>query len=80
MTNPYQIIIHPDLRDWGLIKKTLKILTVANPFTPLELVFLEPERIPDTASLLDAAELRRPHFLDQDLRYLFPEEGNRTIL
>ena len=80
MTNPYQIIIHPDLHDWGFIKKTLKILTAANPFTPLEVIFFEPDGIPETASLLDAAELRRPHFLDQDLRYLFPEEGNRTIL
>ena len=80
LTNPYQVIIHPNLHDAGFIKRTLKILTAANPFTPFELIFLEPERIPDTASLLHAAKLRRPHFLDQDLRYLFPKEGNRAVL
>jgi hypothetical protein len=80
LTNPYQVIIHPSLLDSGFIKRTLKILTTANPYTPLELIFLEPQAIPDTASLLPAAKLRRPHFLDQDLRYLFPKEGNRAIL
>jgi hypothetical protein len=80
LTNPYQVIIHPNLHDAGFIKRTLKILTAANPFTPFELIFLEPERIPDTASLLHAAKLRRPHFLDQDLRYLFPKAGNRAVL
>jgi radical SAM superfamily enzyme YgiQ (UPF0313 family) len=80
LTNPYQVIIHPNLLDSGFIKRTLKILTAANPYTPLELIFLEPEGIPDTASLLPAAKLRRPHFLDQDLRYLFPKEGNRAVL
>jgi radical SAM superfamily enzyme YgiQ (UPF0313 family) len=80
LTNPYQVIIHPNVHDSGFIKRTLKILTAANPYTPLELIFLEPEGIPDTASLLPAAKLRRPHFLDQDLRYLFPKEGNRAVL
>jgi len=80
LTNPYQVIIHPQLHDSGFIKRALKILTAANPFTPLELIFLEPDGIPDTASLLPAARLQRPHFLDQDLRYLFPKEGNRAVL
>jgi len=80
LTTPYQIIIHPDLRDPGFIGRTLKILTAINPFTPLELIFLEPESLPDTAALLPAARLRRPHFLDLDLRYLFPKEGNRAVL
>jgi radical SAM superfamily enzyme YgiQ (UPF0313 family) len=80
LTNPYQVIIHPGLHDAGFIKSALKILTAANPFTPLELIFLEPDGIPDSASLLSAAKLQRPHFLDQDLRYLFPKEGNRAVL
>ena len=80
LTNPYQIIIHPNLHDTSFIERTLRILTAVNPFTPLELIFLEPERIPDTASLLLAARLQRPHFLDLDLRYLFPKQGNRAIL
>ena len=80
LTNPYQVIIHPDLRDAGFIERALKILSAINPFTPLELIFLEPEALPDTASLLPAARLCRPHFLDLDLRYLFPKEGNRAVL
>ncbi|MGD9043068.1 MAG: B12-binding domain-containing radical SAM protein [Desulfobacterales bacterium] len=80
LTNPYQVIIHPHLHDSGFVASALKILTTINPFTPLELIFLEPEQIPDTASLLPAARLRRPHFLDLDLRYLFSEEGNRAVL
>ena len=80
LTNPYQVIIHSQLHDSGFIKRALKILTAANPFTPLELIFLEPDGVPDTASLLPAARLQRPHFLDQDLRYLFPKEGNRAVL
>jgi hypothetical protein len=63
LTNPYQVIIHPRLHDSGFIKRTLKILTAANPFTPLELIFLEPDGIPDTAELLTAAKLQRPHFV-----------------
>ncbi len=36
--------------------------------------------MPDTPSLLSAAKLQRPHFLDQDLRYLFARQGNRAVL
>ncbi|MGD9240203.1 MAG: B12-binding domain-containing radical SAM protein, partial [Desulfobacterales bacterium] len=79
LTNPYQVIIHSNIHDTGVIKRTLKILTAANPFTPLEVIFLEPEGIPDTAALLPAAKLRRPHFLDLDLRFLFPKEGTRAV-
>ncbi|MDH3878016.1 MAG: hypothetical protein OET18_09250, partial [Desulfobacterales bacterium] len=51
-----------------------------NPFTSFEIVFLEPKQVPDTPSLLSVAKLQRPHFLDQDLRYLFAREGNRAVL
>jgi len=80
LTQPYQIFVHPDLPDANFIKPAMKVLTAANPFTPFEIVFLEPRQVPDTASLLSAAKLQRPHFLDQDLRYLFPREGNRAVL
>jgi hypothetical protein len=43
-------------------------------------VLLEPKQVPDTSDLLSAAKLQRPHFLDQDLRYLFSREGNRAVL
>jgi hypothetical protein len=80
LTHPYQVIIHPNLRDPDFIKKTLKVLSAANPFTPFEMVFFEPHGVPDTAALLAVAKLRRPHYLDQDLRFLFSKEGNRAVL
>lgn len=80
LTQPYQVFIHSSLRDPDVIKKTLNVLSTLNPFTPLEIIFLEPQWKPDSAALLPAVKLRRPHFLDQDLRYLFPAEGNRAVL
>ena len=80
LTQPYQIFIHPALSDAKFIRAALSILTAANPFTPLEIVFLEPDKVPHSHSILPAVELHRPHFLDQDLRYLFPAAGNRAVL
>ena len=80
LTQPYQVFIHSSLRDPDVIKKTLRVLSTLNPFTPLEIIFLDPQETPDTASLLSAVKLQRPHFLDQDQRYLFPAEGNRAVL
>ena len=80
LTQPYQIFIHSNISDPGVIKKAIQVLSAANPFTPLEIVFLEPKQLPHTPSLLVAAKLQRPHYLDQDLRYLFAREGNRAVL
>ena len=80
LTQPYQIFVHPGLSDPDFIKKAIAVLSAANPFTPFEIVFLEPKQVPDTPALLSAAKLQRPHFLDQDLRYLFAREGNRAVL
>ena len=80
LTQPYQIFVHPGLSDPNSIKPAIEVLSAVNPFTPFEIVFLEPKQVPDSASLLSAAKLQRPHFLDQDLRYLFPREGNRAVL
>jgi radical SAM superfamily enzyme YgiQ (UPF0313 family) len=80
LTQPYQIFIHPGLPDPGFIKKAIAVLSAANPFTPFEVVFLEPERVPDAPELLSAVKLVRPHFMDQDLRYLFSRKGNRAVL
>ena len=80
LTQPYQIFIHRDLPDPVFIQKAITVLSAANPFTPFEIVFLEPEQVPDTPDILSAVKLLRPHFLDQDLRYLFSREGNRAVL
>lgn len=80
LTQPYQIFIGAGMRNRNYLHQVLEVLTAANPFSPLELVFLEPQIVPDTDALLSAAKIRRPHYLDGDLRYLFPDPGNRAVL
>lgn len=80
LTFPYQILVGPGLGDTAYLKRVLTLLTAANPFTPLEVIFFEPAEMPRSADLLSAVRLRRPHFLDGDLRFLFPRPGNRAVL
>jgi radical SAM superfamily enzyme YgiQ (UPF0313 family) len=80
LTQPYQVLVGPTVRDPAYLKSVLAILTAANPFTPLEVVFFDPAELPATPELLTAVRLRRPHFLDGDLRFIFPQPGNRAVL
>ena len=80
LTHPYQVFIGPNLNDAAFTTRVLEILTTANPFTPLEVVFIEPRDVPNTNKLLEAIQLKRPHFLDLDYRYLLPAPGNRSAL
>ncbi len=80
LTHPYQVIIGPRACDRQYLAGMLNILTAVNPYTALELVFLEPADRPDTDMLLEAVRLRRPQYLDHELRYLFPFPGNRSAL
>ncbi len=80
VTSPYQIFFGPLIREISWQKKVLEIFTENNPFTPLEVLFIEPGSLPETAGLLASARLKRPHFLDNDLRYLFADPGNRAVL
>jgi radical SAM superfamily enzyme YgiQ (UPF0313 family) len=80
LTHPYQVFIFDDAANDGYLERLLSLLTTENPFTPLELVFMEPARPPDTGRLLEAARLLRPNYLDNDLRFCFPKPGNRAIL
>ncbi len=80
LTHPYQVFIGPELTAANFTGRVLEILTAANPFTPLEVVFIEPRQIPVTDRLLDAVRLKRPHFLDLEHRFLFAEPGSRCIL
>lgn len=80
LTHPYQIHIHRGAFEAEFIDRMLRRLTAANPFTPFEMVFFEPPRLPDTNRLLAAIALQRPHFLDIEQRFLFPEPGNRAVL
>jgi hypothetical protein len=79
LTQPYQLLVGPGIGT-GYLKGVLKIATAENPFTPLEIVFFEPPERPRTREILSAAQLRRPHFLDGDLRFLFSKPGNRVVL
>ena len=80
LTHPYQIHIHPGAYDPEFIDQVLRSVTEANPFTPLEVVFFAPPELPDTFRHLEAIALQRPHFLDIEQRFLFPEKGNRSVL
>jgi hypothetical protein len=80
LTHPYQLLIGPEASDTDYLRRVMACVTGENPFTPLEAVFFEPPGLPRTKALLEAARIRRPHFLDGDLRYLFAAPGNRTVL
>ena len=80
LTQPYQVFIGPNVNDADFTARALDILTTANPFTPLEVVFIEPQDVPNTDRLLETVRLKRPHFLDLEHRYLFPAPGNRSVL
>ncbi len=78
LTQPYQILVPPGT-PFSEVRRTLSLTTEANPFVPLEVIFFEPREIPPTRDLLAALKLRRPHFLDGDLRFQFPAPGNRAV-
>jgi hypothetical protein len=82
LTQPYQILVAPGFREADLrfLQEVLRLTTTANPFAPLEVVFFNPDALPRRAELLAAVRLARPHFLDGDLRYLFPRPGDRAVL
>jgi hypothetical protein len=80
LTNPYQIFFGSDISDMEYICRAVEILSVNNPYTPFEIVFFDPRFMPDQNQILTFCRLKRPHFLDGDLRYLYPEAGNRAVL
>lgn len=79
LTLPYQLLVGPGVAG-DYLKKVLAAATAENPFTPLEIIFFEPCKVPRTRELLAAARLQRPHYLDGDLRFLFARPGNRAVL
>jgi hypothetical protein len=80
MTCPYQIIIKREVSRVEYIRKVLKILSHGNPYSPLEIVFMEPNTIPNPEDLLSAIQIHRPHYLDNNLRFLYGSRGNRSVL
>ena len=79
LTFPYQVLVHARINDTAYLADTLRILSGQNPFTPFEVIFLEPGDMPDTAFLLSKIQIKRPHYLDHDLRFLYAEKGNRAV-
>lgn len=79
LSSPYQIFALAGL-DSTALETAIACFTRSNPFTPLEVVFLEPGQVPDTQRLLACAHLHRPHFLDKDLDLLYPKPGNRAVI
>ncbi|MFA5906927.1 MAG: radical SAM protein, partial [Desulfobacula sp.] len=79
ITSPFQVFFFPGIGDKAYQKAVLRLISENNPFVPVEVIFVEPDGVPDTEDLLSAMEIKRPHFLDQDLRYLYPEPGNRAV-
>jgi hypothetical protein len=80
VTQPYQLLIPPLVIDPEYVAHALSIFTASNPHTPMELVFFDPPRMPAVRRLLHAARMARPHYLDGDLRPLFDQAGNRSIM
>jgi hypothetical protein len=80
LTHPYQVFVDGRMPDQASLEAALAILTGVNPHTPLELVLLAPTFEVQVDSLLTAARLSRPHYLDKDLRYAHARPGNRTLM
>lgn len=80
LTHPYQIFVWPPAADAAFIINVLNCITEMNPFTPLEVVFMGSGPPGGTAPLLSAVQLKRPHYLDLDMRYLYPIPGNRAVM
>ncbi len=80
LTHPYQLLVPPGIQDWNHIRAVLTITTTTNPFTPFELIVVEPATLPNTEALLASVRLMRPHYLDNDLRFLYDARGNRAVL
>lgn len=80
LAHPYQLVFGPRVVDQSIVFEMIRGFSKANPFTPFEVVLVEPAKMPDMQKLLDACQLHRPHYLDNDLRFLYPTPGNRAML
>lgn len=80
LTHPYQVFVTPDVADKENVKNILGIVSGENPHTPFEIVFLEPAFPVNTKELLSAVRIKRPHYLDNDLGFLYDTSGNRAVV
>jgi hypothetical protein len=80
LTHPYQVFVDGRMPDQATLVDLIAKLTGRNPYTPLELVLLAPAFEVKVDTLLAAARLSRPHYLDKDLRYADRHPGNRAMM
>lgn len=80
LSHPYQVVITPEVIDEDFALSILSALVIRNPQTPLEIIWIEPQSLPDAARIVTELPLSRPHFLDNDLALLDHRPGNRAIL
>ncbi|MDM8525902.1 radical SAM protein [Desulfococcaceae bacterium HSG8] len=76
LSQPYQIIFMPSLENRAFMLKAVSIFSDKNPFTPLEMVFMEPRILPDIEAFEASLELRRPLYLDLDI----PALGTGSVI
>jgi hypothetical protein len=76
LTHPYQVIFWANSLDEGEIVEALSLFTVQNPLTPLEIVWIEPNSMPNPDRIEAALGLQRPQYLDLDL----PAYANRAVI
>lgn len=79
LAHPYQIFFGGKVSDSTYIRHVLKILSAINPFTPFEVIFIDPATVPNLRMLLAVIQLQRPAYLDHELRYLYRYPGNRSV-
>ncbi|MCP4746025.1 MAG: radical SAM protein [Desulfobacteraceae bacterium] len=80
VTHPYQIWFLAQGFTPHKVVQAIELFTSINPYTPFELVLFEPEGLNDPGLFIQSARLNRPHYLDGELRHLYPQAGNRAIL
>lgn len=78
LTHPYQILVAPSAKNIEKVLSSISILTEANPFTPFDLVFFDNVKLPEPYEIERCCRLFRPHFLDNDLRFLYQDAGRRA--
>ena len=80
LSNPYKIVIPAEVSNQKKTQSILTACTARNPHVPFEIVWVEPQALPDVAPMVEALPLIRPHFIDNSLALLEDRPGNRAIL
>ncbi|MCP3925772.1 MAG: radical SAM protein [Desulfobacterales bacterium] len=80
LTNPYQVIFSDKIKDFDYILDVLNVVSLKNPYTPFEVIMFEPSYELSTTEMLENIMLKRPQFLDNDLRLQYNKSGNRSVL